>query len=356
MKFGITLSQINEVELVVRAEELGYDFCWAWDSPMIRSNVWALLARVADRTSRIALGPGVAVPGLAMTPVTANAIATINAMAPGRTFLGLGTGNTAMRAMGQLPTKIAAFEAHLKVIRGLLAGETVTYEANGVREDIAFQSLELGHINLEDPMPILVGGFGPLAQALAGEYGDGLITALPRGGTISEALANVRVGAARAKRALDNFETFALVNLLLLRPGETLRSARVLEEVGSSILVNIHFLYDRYREFGAEPPAFTAPIRAIWEEYVEFREKRDATRSFTEAHQSHYGHLDAAEARFVTPEVIRTFCIAGQPDEIVEQLSALESEGLAGINFIAPADRQYEMCNEFAEAVISRMR
>ncbi|NNL87212.1 MAG: LLM class flavin-dependent oxidoreductase, partial [Myxococcales bacterium] len=214
MKFGLTLSQINEVELVVRAEELGYDFCWVWDSPMIRSNVWALLARVADRTTRIAIGPGVAVPGLAMTPVTANAIATINAMAPGRTFLGLGTGNTAMRAMGQLPTKIAAFEAHLKVIRGLLAGETVTYEANGIREDIAFQSLELGHINLDDPIPIFVGGFGPLAQALAGEYGDGLITGLPRGGTISEALANVRVGAARAGGSLDDFETYALVNLL----------------------------------------------------------------------------------------------------------------------------------------------
>jgi len=353
MKFGISVSQINEVDLAVRAEELGYDFCWVWDSPMIRSNVWAVLALLADRTTRIAVGPGVAIPGLSMAPVTANAIATINAIAPGRTFLGVGTGNTGLRAMGQRPMSLAAFESHLRVISGLLRGETVNYEANGLSEAIAFQSLDLGHINLDDPIPIHVGGFGPRAQALAGRYGDGLITGIPRGGTITQALANVRAGAVTAGRSMDNFETYALVNLLLLRPGETLSSPRVLDEIGSSIMVNIHFLYDRYREVGAEPPPY---VQSVWDEYVAFRTARDSERSFTEAHHSHYGHLDAAEARFVTPEIIRAFCIAGHPDDIVDQLTALEAEGLTGINFVAPAERQHAMCDEFAEAVIARMR
>ncbi len=353
MKFGITVSQIKEVDLVVQAEQVGYDFCWVWDSPMIRSNLWALLALVADRTSRIAVGPGVAIPALSMTPVVANAIATINAIAPNRTFLGVGTGNTALRAMGQVPMSIAAFAEHLKVIRGLLSGETVSYTANGISENIAFQSLELGHINLDDPIPIHVGGFGPRSQALAGEYGEGLITSIPRGGTISDSLANATVGADRSGRSMDGFETYALVNLMLLRPGETLRSQRVLDEVGSSIMVNFHSIYDRYREIGTEPPSCTQPI---WEEYVAFREARDAERSYTEAHSSHYGHLDPAEARFVTPEVIQNFCIAGQPDEIIEQLTHLETQGLTGINFIAPVDRQYEMCHEFAEAVIACMQ
>ena len=336
---------------MVHAEQVGYDFCWVWDSPMIRSNLWALLALVADRTSHIAIGPGVAIPALSMAPVIANAIATINVIAPRRTFLGVGTGNTALRAMGQTPMSIAAFEEYLKVIRGLLAGETVAYEANGIKEDIAFQSLELGFINLDDQIPIYVGGFGPRAQAIAGEYGAGLITSIPRGGTIPDAVANAKVGADRSGRSMANFETYALVNLLLLRPGETLRSERVLDEVGSSIMVNIHSIYDRYRELGTDPPEFVLPI---WEEYVAFRQARDAGRSFTLAHGSHYGSLDAEEARFVTPEIIRKFCIAGQPDDILEQLSILETQGLTGINFIAPADRQSEMCYEFAEAVIAR--
>ncbi len=353
MKFGITVSQIREVDLAVRAERAGYDFCWVWDSPMIRSNLWAVLALVADRTERISVGPGVAIPALRMAPVTANGIATINAIAPGRTFLGLGTGNTAMRAMGQRPMRVADFESHLRVIRGLLRGESVDYEANGIHERIAFQSLELGHIHLEDSIPIHVGGFGRRAQELAGQYGDALITGIPRGGSITEALANVRAGAEESQRTLAGFEVFGLVNLLLLKPGEELTSERVLDEVGSSIMVNLHFLYDRFRETGVEPPTYA---QAIWDDYVAFRTKRDADRSFTEAHESHYGHLDPEEARFVTPDVIRTFCIAGQPDEIVERLRSLEEEGLSGINFIAPAHRQYAMCDEFATEVIARMR
>ena len=353
MKFGISVSQIGEVDLTVEAERVGYDFVWVWDSPMIRSNLWALLALVADRTSTIRVGSGVAIPALRMAPVTANAIATINRLAPGRTFLGVGTGNTALRAMGQRPMRLADFAEHLRVIRGLLAGETVDYVANGITHPIEFQSLELEHIDIDHPIPIHVGGFGPRAQALAGELGDGLITGIPRGGAIPDALANVRAGADAAGRILDDFETTALVNLVLLRSDETFQSPRVVDEVGSSLMVNIHYLYDVYRERGAEPPPYVEPI---WEDYVAFRARRDAERDHTKAHGSHYGSLDPDEARFVTPEMIRTFCIAGQPGDIVDQLTDLEGQGLDGINFIMSADRQWEMCGEFAAAVIERFR
>ncbi|MDP6707578.1 MAG: LLM class flavin-dependent oxidoreductase, partial [Alphaproteobacteria bacterium] len=109
LEFGITTSKIDEIGLIAHAENLGYDFCWVSDSQMIRSNPWAVLALAAQQTRTIRLGTGVAVPGLRLAPVTANAIATINRLAPGRTFLGIGTGNTAMRAMGQKPMGIKAF-------------------------------------------------------------------------------------------------------------------------------------------------------------------------------------------------------------------------------------------------------
>lgn len=351
MKFGITVRQVTEVDLVVRAEEVGYDFVWVFDSPMISSNPWVTMGLIAERTSTIEIGTGVAVPALRMAPVTANAIATVNALAPGRTFLGVGTGNTAMRAMGQLPMTVADYREHLRVIKGLLAGETVEYTANGRTEDIVFQSLELGYVDVEHHIPIHVGGFGPRAQALAGEIGDGLITGIPRGGAIPDALENVQRGADKAGRTLENFETTALVNMLVLPPDQTLDSPTTAEEVGSSLMVNVHYLYDLFLEFGTEPPPYVEPI---WEDYVAFRTKRDAERSHIEAHSSHYGHLDPEEARFVTPEMIRTFCIAGQPDEVVEQLTTLEAQGLTGVNFIMPTDRQWQACDEFATDIIGR--
>ena len=244
MEFGVSCAKIDEIGFVVHAENLGYDFCWVTDSQMIRSNPWAVLALVAQQTRTIRIGTGVAVPGLRLAPVAANGIATIARLAPGRTFMGIGTGNTAMRTMGQRPTTIKAFEDYIRTVRGLLRGEEVDYELNSVTHPIRFQNTELRYIDLDHDIPIHVAGFGPKAQALAGELGEGLITGIPRGGTIPWALDNVKTGAERADRILDNFYTTALVNMLMLNPGETLESERVIAECGSSIMANVHFLVD----------------------------------------------------------------------------------------------------------------
>ena len=281
MKFGVTVSRFDEIDLAVQAEGQGYDFCWVWDSPLLRSNLWVMMALVAERTERIRVGSGVAIPGLRVAPATANAIATVNRLAPGRTFLGVGTGNTAMRNMGQLPMTVADYAEDLRVIKALLNGETVDYTANGRTHPVNFQSLELDYVDIDHPIPIHVGGFGPRSQALAGELGDGLITGIPRGGTIPDALSNVQRGADQVGRSLANFETTALVNMLMLNPDETLTSPRVLQEVGSSVMVNVHYLYDRFLETDAAPPAF---VHSIWDEYVDFRQQRDADRSVSDAH------------------------------------------------------------------------
>ena len=100
MEIGICVaSHIGDIDYVIRAEALGYASAWLADSQMIWSDCYATLALAADRTERIRLGTGVAVTGTRPAPVTAAAIATINALAPGRTFLGVGAGNTALRIM-----------------------------------------------------------------------------------------------------------------------------------------------------------------------------------------------------------------------------------------------------------------
>tara|TARA_Y100001978_G_C23657953_1_gene417054 strand:+ start:257 stop:403 length:147 start_codon:yes stop_codon:yes gene_type:complete len=48
---------------------------------------------------------------------------------------------------------------------------------------------------------------------LASKIGDGFITGIPRGGTIPEALENIKKGAKKVNNSLNNFETFALVSI-----------------------------------------------------------------------------------------------------------------------------------------------
>ena len=352
VEFGISCNKIDEVGVAVHAENLGYDFCWITDSPMIRSNVWAVMALVAQQTQSLRLGTGVAVPGLRLAPVAANGIATINRIAPGRCFIGLGTGNTAMRMLGQPPAKVREFREYIRVVRALLRGEEVEFTYDGLPHPITFANTNFGYINISDRIPIHVGGFGPRAQALAGEFGDGLITGLPRGGTISQALANVGRGAERVGRQLGDFKVYALVNILILEPGETLDSERVIREVGSGIMVNVHYLAERWRETGEDPPEY---IKPIWKDYLNFLKERDARRQHQEMHKSHYSYLDPDEARFITPEIIRKFSIAGYPEEIVERLKELEDEGLHGINFMPTLDQQYRLIEDFARKIMSKM-
>ena len=128
MDIGICVaSHVNDIDYVVRAEELGYSHAWLADSQMLWSDCYAALALAAVRTSRINLGTGVAVTGTRPAPNNASGIATINALAPGRTFFGVGAGNTAMRVMGLPPQRIAGFDDYLATIAPLLRGEEATY-------------------------------------------------------------------------------------------------------------------------------------------------------------------------------------------------------------------------------------
>ena len=172
MEFGVTVSKIDEVGLIAHAENMGYRFCWACDTQMLWSDPFSVLTLAAERTRTIKLGTGVAVAGSRLAPVTANAIATVNRLAPGRTFLGIGTGNTAMRTMGQRPMGVKAFGEYIRVVQKLLAGEEAEFTLNGVTKPIQFQNPEHQHIDIEHHIPVHVSGFGPRAQALAGEIGD----------------------------------------------------------------------------------------------------------------------------------------------------------------------------------------
>ena len=351
MQFGLTVSNVDDVGLIAHAEHLGYDYCWVPDTQLLTSNPWAVLALAAQQTRSIRLGTGLAIAGLRLAPVVANSIATINRLAPGRTFLGLGTGNTAMRTMGQRPMAVGAFGRYVGVVRALLDGKEVDYEWRGVTHPIRFQNRHLGHG--DGPIPIHLGGFGPKAQALAGEVAEGLVTGVPRGGSVAQALANVATGAARTSRDLAGFETYALMNLLLLEPGETLSSPRAIAECGSAIMANVHYLVDLHKETGAPPPDYVLPI---WEDYLAYHAQRDAARAHQELHQSHYTYLEAGEARFITPEIIRNFTLAGQPEEIVERLHQLEADGLTGVNFIFSTDQLYRLVEDFAKRVIRLYR
>ena len=143
-----------------------------------------------------------------------------------------------------------------------------------------------------------------------------------------------------------------LVNILMLEPGQKLTDEAGIQQCGSAIMANVHYLVDWVKETGNPPPNYILPF---WEEYIAFHEKRDAERAHLKMHKSHYSFLDPDEARFITPEMIKTFTIAGQPEEMVEQLHELERQGLDAINFMTPLEQQFHLIEDLARKVMSKM-
>src|ERR1041385_2302927 len=126
MDFGIGIASASDSwKVVARAEALGFTHAWFYDTQMLSADCFVAMGAAAVHTKKIRLGTGVLVPSNRIAPVTANALATLNQLAPGRIDFGVGTGFTARRAMGFAAIKVKAMEIYIGQVYGLLRRETV---------------------------------------------------------------------------------------------------------------------------------------------------------------------------------------------------------------------------------------
>jgi len=245
VEFGIALtSTVDSWKAVQRAEELGFDYAWFYDTQMLCADVFVAMALAAEHTSRIRLATGVLVPTNRIAPVSANALASLNAMAPGRVVFGVGTGFTARNTMGLKPMPLADLREYIRVVRALLAGETVEWSVENTTRKIRFLNPDAGLINIADPIPVHVSAFAPRARALTAEVAEGwlnFITILP--------LAVHEVGAMRsACEAIgrDSSSLYATAFALgcVLADGERADGPRARAQAGPLVPVFFHALME----------------------------------------------------------------------------------------------------------------
>jgi alkanesulfonate monooxygenase SsuD/methylene tetrahydromethanopterin reductase-like flavin-dependent oxidoreductase (luciferase family) len=354
MQFGIcVMANIDEIGFFNHAEILGYDAVWVADSQMLFSDCYAVLTLAAQQTSRIRLGPGTAICGTRIPPVQVAAMATLNRIAPGRLHLGIGTGNTAMRSIGQKPMRIRDYAAYLRVLSALLRGETVDYTYNGITRPIKMLMHEYKYMNLEPKIPLYVSGFGPRAMRLAGEYGDGLVFAIPpRGVAVAEAMQYVQQGAERAGRQLDHFRNCALTNIVLLEPGEAVDSERVIRLIGPNVMASFYYFFDEVHEKDIEPPDF---LKQYWKRYCDLVAEVPPEHWHFRTHEYHYTHLHPGEAELIDADLIRATCLVGTADELVEQIRELERQGLQELMFATGNDEKWSVAEAFARQVMAKL-
>jgi hypothetical protein len=178
MDYGIFLAPAADSwKVVKRAEALGYRRAWFYDTQLLNAELFVAMAAAAMKTSTIRLATGVMIPSNRIAPVAASGLASLNALAPGRIDFGVSTGFTARRTMGLGAVKMADLEEYVRVVRGLLAGETLEWTFEAKRRKIRFLSPEIGAVNITDHVPLHVAATGPRAKGLTAKLAAGWIHA-----------------------------------------------------------------------------------------------------------------------------------------------------------------------------------
>ncbi len=290
--------------------------------------------------------------------MTAHSIASISKLAPERTAIAIGTGHTSMRVMGQKPMKISDFEKYVRDVKSLLRGEDVEVNLAGRPGYTHFLNRSQGFVDLEHPIPIIVGANGPRALALAGAVGDGLMTiAATRPEDVQASLSAIEAGAAQADRAMpEGFTVTSMTNVIILEPGEPVTSERVIRMTDSWVGAAIHFAYELW-QIGEDEAMVPPPFRPFWEEYCAYVDtmQTPADRRYLQIHDGHATWLPAGERKFLTEDAIRAVTIIGSVEEIVEKVRGAEAAGVTELALQSPLASARDVMRDFAEKVRTRL-
>ncbi len=296
-RFGLNRFDARSVDLfaadVRRAEALGWDAALQPDSQLRRRDTYVLLAAAARATERIVLGPLLANPINRHPTVTASSIATIDELAPGRTLLGWGVGDTAVRLAGLKPARVKELEAGTRLMRALLDGEHVDVGA-----------ARPAHLPHHRPVPIWIAAGGPRTLAMAGGVADGVFIRVgTHAANIAASVDAIRAGAAAAGRDPGAVRVAAIFHTVLVDDPD--RAHAMAKSMAAG-----------YYEYS--PALFEAPGFAWTGPHPE-------TLKHTHGVWPDFHHAPDLESSgravdFLPTEAADAFALRGTPEQIVDQL------------------------------------
>jgi 5,10-methylenetetrahydromethanopterin reductase len=290
---------LDSVELAIEAERLGYDRVWLYDSPAFYADIWVTMARIAEKTERIGLGTAVLIPSLRHVLLQASSIATIEALAPGRLAVAIGTGFTGRYTLGQPALKWRDVEAYIRQLKTLLAGDPVDVDGGMVQLLGPEPFLPKRPIDV----PIVVAANGPMGQKVARELGDGVMV----------------ITAANPEFDWCSMLIFGTV----LDDGEAPDSARALEAAGPALAAMYHAIYE-----GAPEAVDGLPNGAEWRAEIE---KFPTELRHLAVHEDHLIQVNDRDRPFLDASMLPALTWTGTGAELKERLAATEATGVTEI-------------------------
>lgn len=281
----------------MQAEKLGYDSIWITDHFNNR-NVYVSLSFIANYTDHIKLGPGVTNPYLIHPVITAQSVASLNEVAPGRVLCGIGAGDkTTLEMLGvTMKSPLTAMRESVELIKKQLDREKGAYEGK------MFQALPGSRFNfkVKTDIPIYIGAQGPKMLQLAGEIGNGALINASHPDDIQRAVGLISKGAKKAEKTVDEVDIAAYTSFSI---------ADDRQKAMKSVAPVVAYIV-------AGSPSFILEKHDISIEKAESIKSELANRNWGKAFGS------------VKPEMIEAFSICGNPDQCTEKIDNLFKTGV----------------------------
>lgn len=339
------------------AEEHGFSTAGFVDSPILGGDHYVCMALTAERTTTLRIGALLAIPSNRNAATTASGIATVNRLAPGRTFLGIGTGFTGRAAFGLPPVSIDRFRRFATDCRALLDGDEIIHVDGCHERSIKLRHKDGLYVDTESRTPIYVAADAPKALAVAGEVGDGWVVTLKFSDVMknsaevfAQSYAAVETAAAAVGRSFTDAYKLYSTCVCVLEPGESAISPRALEQVGMAAMMPFHSYADN-PAIGAYFPPVLQDRLEIYEKEVLAKAPVSRDRLYQETHRGHLSHLIEGEAAVLTEEIVRMTTLCGTAEEIAERLRRLAAAGLDNVTFWIPPQLTREVVLDIEQKV-----
>lgn len=241
-RVGVLFSLRDDPDLVVRAEELGYESVWAAEGQ--GKTAFGKLERWATVTDDIGLATGI-VNVFSRTPAAlAQAAATLDAHSDGRAILGLGVAHPGVvEDFHGVPFErpLARMAEYVELLRRYLRGDPEGFDGEfySPTRTTFWAAFEPERAEI----PIYNGALGPGNVRLTGEYADGWLPNLYPESAFEEALDWLAEGAKRSGRTVEDIDVAMYVLTAVHEDRE--RARRVAAEHVAYYLRDIPGYYDR---------------------------------------------------------------------------------------------------------------
>ena len=329
MDFGVVL-QTNPparrvVELAKRAEANGFTHVWVFDSPVLWQEPFVILSRILAETERVVVGPMVTNPGSRDWPVLASTFATLNDAYGPRTICGIGRGDSALRVIGRKPRTLAEMVEAMRVVKGLVAGETVDYHGT----DLRFPWVEHGW-----DLPMWGAGYGPRALDCIGRHADGFVLQLADPQILEWTRAAVMEAAASQGRAQGSVATCVVAPAYV---GDDIAHQRdQLRWFGGMVGNHVADLVKRY---GDNSPGLPKALT----DYIKDRADYD---------YAHHGRAGNPSTDFVPDGIVDRFCVLGRVEDHIAKLTTLRDMGADHFAIYLMHDAEAETLDAYGRSVL----